>query len=310
MSRYTCNAHPDADICCPNWPTNFNYKNCEVFSKILLSHEALEDLSYPNDESPSMGVFAPDFLGDASPNNWWTPIQIFVDDNDPAVEGDDLNFHRGKIAVKITYDPAQDDQGDWFIFDGTNPAEIDQVIELVCFHISALKDHSKHIRPFVIEGLRADSFDVWPERLTETFIGGDVDHKDVVNLTMWQMLDLLNADRDAPLGFDKKWPDGKTSGEPWEPYHSDWKDGFSDWFQDTGALNLAADLSSQAGLDAWLAHMIETDLADKPNPDWGGVFGMFFSADDLPLDYLVAVDQYNEAVKYGDDISKTYGGKE
>jgi hypothetical protein len=28
------------------------------------------------------------------------------------------------------------------------------------------------------------------------------------------------------------------------------------------------------------------------------------------LDYLVAVDQYNEAVKYGDDISKTYGGKD
>lgn len=295
MSLYTCNAHPDADICCPNWPTNFNYKNCEVFSKLLLSHEALADISYSNDESPSMGVFAPEFLGDASPNNWWTPIQIFVDDNDPAVEGDDADFHRGKISVKITYDPAQDNDGDWFTFDGTNPAEVETIIELVAFHISALKDHSKHIRPFVIEGLRAESFKELPERLTETLIEGDADHKSVVNLTMWQMLDLLNADR-APLD--------------WSPYSTDWHDGWTDLLEDTGYYNLAADLSSQAGLDAWLAHMVETDLADMPNPDWGGVFGMFFSADDLPLDYLVAVEQYEAAVRYGDHINKTDGGED
>lgn len=302
MTVYTCNAHPDADICCPNWPTSFNYKNCEVFSKLLLSHEALADISYSNDESPSMGVFAPDFLGDASPNNWWTPIQIFVDDIDPAVEGDDADFHRGRISVKITYDPAQDDKGDWFTFDGTNPAEVDQVIELVAFHISALKDHSKHIRPFVIEGLRADAFDGWPERLTETFIGGDVDHKDVVNLTMWQMLDLLNADRDGFL-IDAH---NKPSGETWVPYHSDWADGFGEWFIDTGYYNLAADLSSQAGLDAWLAHMVKTDLADKPDPDWGGVFGMFFASKDLPMNYSKAVELYEDAVGYGDYINKTY----
>ena len=268
MTLYTCNAHPDADICCPNWPTNFNYKNCEVFSKLLLSHDALQDISYHNDESPSMGVFAPDFLGDASPNNWWTPIQIFVDDNDPAAEGDDADFHRGKISVKIIYDTSEDEDGEWFTFDGTDPADVEEVTALVRFHISALKDHFSEIRPFAVEYLPAG---------------------DIKEMSMWDILKMVNEGHSADF----------------RPYHSDWKEAWGEWVEDTGFYRLEADLSDEAGLDAWLAHKIETDLADKPDPDWGGVFGMFFASKDLPMNYSKAVELYEDAVGYGDYINET-----
>ena len=272
MGNYTCNAHPDADICCPNWPTNFNYKNCEVFSKLLLSHEALADISYSNDESPSMGVFAPDFLGDASPNNWWTPIQIFVNDNDPAVEGDDFDFYRGQISVKITYDPAQDNDGDWFTFDGTDPAVVEEVIAFVRFHISALKDHCDKIRPFAVQA-------IWAH--------------DILEFSMWDILQTVN--------------EGHSDG--FSPYHADWKEAWDEWVAPHKDYKLIADFSDEAGLDAWLAYKIKTDLADKPDPDWGGVFGMFFASKDLPMNYSKAVELYEDAVGYGDYINET-GGKE
>ena len=277
MSRYTCNAHPDADICCPNWPTNFNYKNCEVFSKLLLSHEALADISYSNDESPSMGVFAPDFLGDASPNNWWTPIQIFVDDIDPAVEGDDADFHRGKISVKIIYDPVhlgtEYERAEWFTFDGTDPAVVEEVIAFVRFHISALKAHGDKIRPFAVQA-------IWPHNILE--------------FSMWDILQKVNEQQ----------LDG------FSPYHADWKEAWDEWVAWDQDYKLIADFSDQAGLDAWLAYKIKTDLADKPDPDWGGVFGMFFASKDLPLNYSKAMELYEDAVGYGDHINKTDGGED
>jgi hypothetical protein len=254
----------------PNWP--FPYKNDDVFSKLILSHDALQDISYHNDESPSMGVVADDLLGDAAPCKGWTPIQIFVDDNDPAVAGDDANFHRGKISVKITYDPVhlgtRYERDEWFTFDGTDPADVEEVIALVRFHISALKDHCDKIRPFAVQA-------IWPHNILE--------------YSMWDILKTVNEQQ----------LDG------FSPYHADWKEAWNEWVAVESDYKLIADLSDEAGLDAWLAHKIETDLADKPDPDWGGVFGMFFASKDLPMNYSKAVELYEDAVGYGDYINET-----
>lgn len=63
-------------------------------------------------------------------------------------------------------------------------------------------------------------------------------------------------------------------------------------------------ISDQASLDAWLSNKIETELADQPNPDWGGVFGMFICGNDLPLTQDELTVLYNDAVEYGKYLSK------
>lgn len=52
-------------------------------------------------------------------------------------------------------------------------------------------------------------------------------------------------------------------------------------------------------LNDWLASKIKTELADKPDPDWGGVFGMFFAEKDTPIELDEVETLYKEAVEYG-----------
>lgn len=62
----------------------------------------------------------------------------------------------------------------------------------------------------------------------------------------------------------------------------------------------------QPSLDTWLADKIKTDLRDKPDPDWSGVFGMFICGNDLPLTEEQLMKLYREAVEYGEHINKEY----
>ena len=64
-------------------------------------------------------------------------------------------------------------------------------------------------------------------------------------------------------------------------------------------------ISDQESLDAWLSNKIKTDLSDQPDPDWGGVFGMFVCANDLPLTEDQLMKLYVEAVEYGEYLIKT-----
>jgi len=58
-------------------------------------------------------------------------------------------------------------------------------------------------------------------------------------------------------------------------------------------------------LDAWLNKKIETELSQKPDPDWGGVMEIFFdSARCFPLPISDAEKMFKEAVEYGDYINE------
>lgn len=70
---------------------------------------------------------------------------------------------------------------------------------------------------------------------------------------------------------------------------------------------MAQTIKDQESLDAWLADKIKTDLSDKPDPDWSGVFGMFICVNDLPLAHDQLMELYNEAVEYGEYLIKTEG---
>ena len=69
---------------------------------------------------------------------------------------------------------------------------------------------------------------------------------------------------------------------------------------------MALTVLDQASLDAWLADKIKTDLSNKPDPDWGGVFEMINSANDLPLTEGQLMKLYREAVEYGEHLNKEY----